>query len=776
MKNMKTLKESSLSKIIKMSLTTLGSTALILSSSSAIAVEIEKITVTAQKRPQNLQEVPIAVTAISGQRIKELGYGDARELASNTPGLSWEGTAKSKPDLFLRGVGSSDFQTGSRSPVAFYLDGVYQGSTFGLSTLMMDVDQVEVLRGPQGTLWGKNTTAGLLNFTPVKASPGDGTQGYAEATFGRFGQLKFEGAVGFDISDDLAARFSVSHNEDDGAFTNIGPDFTGDTGGGEADGFRANFVYQPNESLLVDFTAHYSTTDGEATPAKLLGTKNPDDVAGGFTENCSFADSGQLGTSCGDRDGFVSDTDLHTVSQNFRSQEDTESLGFALKIDYEFDNFSLSSITAFSDGSRDLHKDNDSGSSILSEASQDDNFEGWSQEVRFASNNESPTQWILGFFYYEDTLDYFRSTLRSSDPTDSSFANNVAAARLQEIDTTTGAIFGEISHQINEKFSMTAGLRWTYDKREGVASGFEYNVNPAFPGTDVRITREHALANISSVNFMDEYRKDDWSEFSGKLAAQYALNDNVNLWASIARGFKGGDPNSGAFSQAEDFNFSDPEFLTSYEAGVKSSLLDGNMQLNASIYSYDYEDKQVFTEVDGGGAVGNLSVLSNAAALTINGIDAEISWKPADAWFIQGSIAYIDSEFDDFLQTTRGTTTDRSGNTTALTPKTSFSALIRYDQELSNGGLIYYQINSIHKDKQFFTNDNDDLVSQGAYWLHSASVGWNSADDNWNVSLWGKNLSDEDYFVHGFNLSFRGAILNNIGDPMRYGITARYLF
>jgi len=215
MKNMKILKKSTLSKIISSTLTTLGTAAIVLSSSNTMAVEIEKITITAQKRPQDLQEVPIAVTAISGKRIKELGFGDARELASNTPGLSWEGTAKSKPDLFLRGVGSSDFQTGSRSPVAFYLDGVYQGSTFGLSTLMMDVDQVEILRGPQGTLWGKNTTAGLLNFTPVKASPGDGTRGYTEATVGRFGQLKYEGAIGFDISDNLAARISMSHSEDD---------------------------------------------------------------------------------------------------------------------------------------------------------------------------------------------------------------------------------------------------------------------------------------------------------------------------------------------------------------------------------------------------------------------------------------------------------------------------------------------------------------------------------------------------------------------------------
>lgn len=773
---MNNIKRNNLSNSIKIALRTLGTTALVLSCSSTMAVEIERIMVTAQKRPQNQQEVPISMSAISGERIKDLGIVDGRELAANTPGLSWEGTAKSKPDLFLRGVGSSDFQTGSRSPVAFYLDGVYQGATFGLATLMMDVDQIEILRGPQGTLWGKNTTAGLLNFTPVKATPGDGTSGYVDGTIGRFGQIKYEGAVGFDIADNLAARVSMSHNEDDGAFTNIGPDFTGDTGGGDADGYRVNFVYQPNENLTVDFTAYLSTTDGEAIPAKLMGTKDPGDAAGGFRANCPFADSGTLGTSCVDRDGFASDPDLHTVSQNFRSQEDTETTGAALKVNYEFDTFSLTSITAASDGSRELHKDNDSGSSILSEANQDDNFEGWSQEVRFASNDFGDTQWLLGFFYYEDTLDYFRSTVRSSNPADSSYAGDVAAARLQDIDTKTGAIFGEMNFQISEKFSMAAGLRWTYDKREGIASGFEYNVDPSFPGTEVRIAREYALANISSVNFIDEYRQEDWSEFSGKLAARYQLSDEVNLWASIARGFKGGDPNSGAFNNAEEFGFSDPEFLTSIEVGIKSFILDGNMKLNASIYQYDYEDKQVFTEIEGSGAVGNLSVLSNAAALTIRGVDADVEWTPADGWFVQGALAYIDSEFDEFLQTTRGVTTDFSGNTTALTPKLSFSALLRYDQELSNGGVVYYQFNTIWKDDQFFTNDNDDLVGQEAYWIHSASFGWKNADDDVEVKLWGKNIGDEDYFVQGFNLAFRGGILNNIGDPMRYGITASYRF
>ena len=200
------------------------------------------------------------------------------------------------------------------------------------------------------------------------------------------------------------------------------------------------------------------------------------------------------------------------------------------------------------------------------------------------------------------------------------------------------------------------------------------------------------------------------------------------------------------------------------------------MKLNASIYQYDYEDKQVFTEIEGSGAVGNLSVLSNAAALTIRGVDADVEWTPADGWFVQGALAYIDSEFDEFLQTTRGVTTDFSGNTTALTPKLSFSALLRYDQELSNGGVVYYQFNTIWKDDQFFTNDNDDLVGQEAYWIHSASFGWKNADDDVEVKLWGKNIGDEDYFVQGFNLAFRGGILNNIGDPMRYGITASYRF
>lgn len=744
----------------------------------ASAVEIEEITVTAQKRAQNLQDVPLSVTAFSGDHIQELGFSDMHELAANVPGLTWEGTAKSKPSLFLRGVGNSDFETGSRSPVAFYLDNVYQGAPFAVTPLMSDIERVEVLRGPQGTLWGKNTTAGLINVVTKKATPGEGVQGNFGATVGRFGQQNYKGAIGFDLSDSSAARIAVAHSTDDGAYNNFGPDFTGDTGGGDATGARVNLIFQPTDRLALDFTARYSSTDGEATPTKLLGTKDPADAANGFRANCPFPDRGMLGTQCVDRDGFANSGGIRQVAQNFKSQEDTENTGVSMTIDYDFDSVTLTSITAYNDAMRDLHKDNDSGSSILSEANQDDNFHGFSQELRLASNDADWGQWLVGAYYYKDSLDYFRSTLRSSNPADSSFANNIAAARLQDIDTETAAIFGDATFNVSDQWSVSAGVRLTYDDRDGTASGFEYNVDPSFPGTDVRVSRQYALANIdpARINFLNEHRQRDWLKFSGKIGTQYYINDHVNVWGSVARGFKGGDPNSGAFSRPEDFNISNPEFVTSVEVGVKSTFVDGGVQINASIYNYDYEDKQVFTEINGGGAVGNLSVLSNAAALTIRGADIELAWNISDNWYAQGAFAYIHSEFDNFLQTTRGTTVDRSGNTTALTPEYSISGVLRYEHQMASGSVIYAQGTVTFKDDMFFTNDNNPLAAQNSYSLLGASLGWKSPDEKWDVNVWGKNLTDEGYFVDGFDLSFRGAILNNIGDPMRYGVTARLSF
>lgn len=718
---------------------------------------LEEVVVTAQKREQNLQDVPISVTAISTEEMNSLTLVSSRDLGNHIPGLIVGGANNGRPEYFIRGVGVEDFQAGTGNAVALYRDGVLLGSSFGASTQLFDMAQVEILRGPQGTLWGKNTTGGLINFISKLPEVGGEMSGYGSITVAQYGDFIFEGAVGFPINDTMAGRVSIKHNQSDGKFDYVGPEAQGDGGGGDWNALRAQLAWEPNEQLsaLVAFT--YGDLDGEMRPQKSIGTAPP---AG----QTSCSNPGRLGTDCQNW-GFTATDDPHE-SSGFRGLEEIKNRALSLTVTYDFENITLTSISAFEKAERLANQDTDGSPTQLLQSTFDDDFEGFTQELKFASTGDGSLQWQAGFWYQTSDLDYFRSNYIG-------VFGGTSRAISQNIETDTWGVFGEVTYNFTDRLTGIAGYRYTQDEREGdlLSSNLAAPI-PGFNGTPLDKDLRESLPSAITGNISG--RGDDWTEPSWKLSLSYSLTDEINTYVTVSEGFRGGDFNAGATDDAS-FQVTDPEFLTSYEIGLKAQF--ESVRLNLSAYKYDYEDKILLAELDPppGSTAGTTLLLFNAAELDIQGIDFELDWQVTEQLRVDLGAAYIDAEFDapgDLRVGFAGESID--GNMPANTPEFSWDAIVTYAVETKNGGTWNFQYDVTWKDDLFFTNLNEFGSREDSYALHGLSIGYQAPEENWDVRVWVKNLDDEEYQIEGFN--FIGPFLNAYGEPRQIGATATFRF
>ena len=741
---------------------------------------LEEVVVTAQKRSERLQDVPITVTAFSGKALDELGVLSSGDVAAYTPNLTWRSEfGYTTPQVFLRGIGNNTFHAYGVSPVGIYADGVYMGSNLTHGFNLYDLERVEVLKGPQGTLYGRNTTGGLVNFIARKPSVDDGTSGNVSVTYGRFNQRDVEAAVGFPINDELSARFSLSSNDRDGIFDNNNPD-SGITEAGNTDAkaWRAQLRYTPSDRIDINLKINGGKNDSDLRPFKNIGTTD------GFFGPCSSTPS--LGNpDCSTFFAFTDSDDIYESFDGFRTMEKLDSLGASLSFDYHADNFTFTSITAHHGAERMMLEDTDHSPIVDSHGSYDADYNQFSQEIRFTSSSDGDLEWMVGAFFYQDSLeswegfasnDYFNlfaipgfyTNFLAGLPTPG--ANEEAIGTLVDQETTSYSTFGEAKYAINDQLSVTLGLRWTYDERDADMHSFTYDaagIGSSFSNFDAALAR-HVADTIAPTNFTDE-----WREWSGRVVLDYALSDDILLFGGFSRGFKGGEL-SAPLLNINEAGIVDPEFVNSWEGGIKSTLLDGTMRLNASAFIYDFKDQQVallLPDPDGSGLP--ISTLSNAGQSTIKGVEIDFQYTPDDNWFIQMGVGLLDATFDRFE---RSATESFSGNKIASSPDTSVNTLIRRDWPLTDGSNFSLQADAVYTDEQFFTADNNPVVSEDAYTIWGARAAWMSADDKWEVSLWGKNLGGKEYFSAVFDLSALGFYSATVGNPRTFGATVNYNF
>jgi len=764
----------------------LAAMTLVPTASHAQGLTLEEVVVTARKTEETLQDVPIAVTSYTGDQLDILGVQESGDLAFITPNFTWNTEfGRASPQPYLRGIGTNNFAPINTGPIAVYQDGVFIGPNIAQGFATFDVERAEVLKGPQGTLYGRNSTGGLINFISKKPTIGGGTNGFVNLEVGEFGTTNVEAAVGFDLGQTSAARVAILRNKNNGTFDSTNPDvpdqnITDDTA------IRAAIVFEPSEKLrgLVNF--HYGEADPDTAPFKSIGLLEP--APGGGTEPC-LSPIG-LGANCVALFATIPDEgDIFTTSKN-EDSENVETTGGFLQLDYDIsDSLSLTSLTSYD--TAELNRIDDVGDTI--EQFEFDtyraDFDFYSQELRLTGTRDR-LNWQAGLYYYKETVD---SSLSFLTPV----LFNTGEGAIQEIDTESYAIFGNINYALSDKWNVSGGLRWSYEEKDverydtfEAFAPFDLNPQQFLSLSDPRILQNTIVSGTTGAR--------DFDEITGRLSIDYTT-ESGNLWyASLSRGFKGGDVVGAGFvgrfsgedTRPTDAQIAalgvqtqivDPEILDAFEIGFKGDF-GSNVRLNAALFYYDYQDQQQTVLQPDPSGLNPLGVttLSNAASSTVTGFEADLTYVPTDRWYFQVSIGLLDATYDEFGNPLLGGT-DFSGNDVPLTPDYEFSGLARYNLPLANGADLAFQVTVSSKGSTFFQPQNvstpaEEFLQEGSVTLWNARIGYTSEDARWAFAVFSKNLTNEEYFGSGFTAEGIGFINIKPGARRYFGLEAKYSF
>ncbi len=691
--------------------------------------ELEVVVVTARKREESLQDVPIAVSAVSGEQMLEAHITRATEIQNYIPNLTINGAfGVVNPQIFIRGVGNNDFNDNAGATVGIYQDEVYLSAPAGKLVQTYDLESVQVLRGPQGTLFGRNNTAGAITFTAVR--PNGEFEGYARATVGNFERLDVEGAMSFPITESLSGRVALQRNtRSSGYADNLDENGEFREGIGEIEELAGRVLLRWQQGNLdVVLNLNLSNADNDRLPGKSFGI-NPD------------------GTDFG---GFVNPdpNNIRENSANYKETEEAKTRGAFLNASYALTDFTISSITAYYNAERNVTLDVDKSPNNLLHIIRAPESEQFSQELRITSNGDSKLDWIGGLYYLREDL-----------PVDTLFAFGGPAEpffpQIYNSDTETYAAYAEIIYSLSERWSFTGGARYTVDKR----------------------FFDIIVADGAAVPFSEF--ENEWNEWGWRGILDYKFTDGTMIYASVSRSFQGGGYNGGSFSLAEVGDGFDPEFLLAYEIGAKMSFAGGRLTTNLAAFYYDYTDPQVFTldgGQEGGSSTGFVSTIVNADSATVKGLELEVIAHPTDSLRINGSIGLLDTAYGELvLPGPNNTIISGEGNKLISAPDVDLS--VGFSQVFSvSYGDYTLSGNYNYRSRRYFDITQREIMSGDAYGLLNARLMF-TAPSGWQFGVWGKNLSDEEYVTFKADLSTFGGFIENFYDaPRTYGVDFTYRF
>jgi iron complex outermembrane recepter protein len=711
---------------------------------------LEEIVVTAQKRAESLQDVPVAVTTLSGDAVRELAIVDIEGLAVQTPSFAFS-KAGGEAQVYIRGVGTNIFGVGADPSVAVSLDGVYLGRTNMGLTQFLDIDRVEILRGPQGTLYGRNATGGAINL--VSRMPTPGLEGYVSAGYGEWDRIELEGAVGGPINDAWRYRLAARYMKDDGYTDDLDPRGSNEIDDNDIQAYRGILQYAPGGSFAATLIAEYT------------------EFSNGNTSIIPRDDLGLAETR-----GAVPTGSISRVRNDLPTFFDWDSSGVTLNLEWQLaGGMTLTSITGWKDYKSDFLFNTDGTEIDVTRSNFKYDSEQLSQEIRLASSGEGPWHWMAGAYYFDEQKTGGLGLVRASLVPARSFIIP------SENDTEAWALFGELGYDVTDRLRLTASLRYSDETKDDFSAfGLVFDVlgleSPG-PVTPVGAPR------VAS---------DSWDAWTPRFGIDYRHAENLLYYFSATRGFKSGGYNS---LQPTNPPF-DPEYIWSYEAGVKSQFADDRVRLNVAVFHYDYEDLQVSTFLN------NLTFITNAAEATVNGIEVELQALPVPDLELGLAVSYLDAEYDEFL-TAFGSTPctpvppattcarplipfDASGNRMVNAPEWKLNATAQYSFSLGDRGRLVVGGQLSYQDDVYFTQINEAEVGQDAITLLDARISWFDPTDRLELAAWGRNLSDEEYFHNGVRFTSTSdpakdvfQIGNALGYPApgrSWGVRATYRF
>lgn len=716
-------------------------------SGNAAGLVLEEVMVTAQKRVESLQDVPVSVSALSGEKISDAGIQRIEDLSAYIPNFTMTESAVGNV-AFIRGIGSGINQ-GFEQSVGMFVDGIYAGRSQQFRAPFLDVALVEVLKGPQGTLFGKNTIAGAVNITTAK--PTDEFEASISALYEpEHGEQELSLVVSGPLSDTVSGRLAVKKATFDGYLKNT---ISGkDEANRDEEIIRATLRWTPADDLEVLAKFETGSFDVEG---RTIQVSSADGVFAG--KNLGDEITAMFGDK---EDGMINDT---KASRGFDPEvTNTEYDNVTITVNYDMGEHTLTSITGYSSYDFFENGDVDFTALALLDNSFDQQFDQFSQELRITSPQGETFEYIAGLYYQQTELDNLTQTptlLAEVGIGAPGFNRNRTFAQ----ETDTWAAFFQSTWSISDTLRLTTGLRYSSESKEAQQAlynaDFRTNtVNPALDGVSSSI-----LGSV--VHDYDEDRSED--NLTPAVNLQYDFSPDIMVYASATKGFKGGGYNEAESSGiVERFEY-DEEEATAFELGSKMSLLDGAAELNTAIFYTEYKDRQVSA------FEGVSFVVGNAAQSTTKGIEMDGRWQATEQLLLRASMAYLDSTFDDFQgasctadQTlaalaatgSAACTQDLSGEVTEFAPEWSGNISAEYLVPISAEMDLTFQVDGNYSDSYFFAQDLDENESQDAYTKWNARIQLSSTDDRWAVAIVGKNLTDEDVVSHGNDIPlFRGA-------------------
>ena len=731
---------------------------------------LEEIVVTAQKRTQNLQEIGLAVTAFAGDEIKELRLSQPIDLAAQTPGLDIKNAfGKANPIFTIRGVGLNDYHSNNNPSTAVHIDEVYLGSSAFLSFQMFDIERVEVLKGPQGTLYGRNSTAGAVNFIPVR--PSRDFNAHIDASYGNYNTFDIEAAVGGALSDTISGRIAIHTTQSDGFVKNQGtvgyegmilhpnvPAMTATASNDEAGdvdtiAWRASLLFEPSENVDFQVSVHGSREDSGGNYYGQNGVGGDGFVFPGT---------------------FFEDTD----GNPFRVYEDAETFieseayGGSIKINWDLDFATLTSISAYEEIDRHILDGDGLPVNFFVQDYKDDLWQ-FTQEIRLTSNSDGRLDWIIGAFYSEDEIDFSKSL-----DSPSLFFSNITTAYAQK--GNSWAIFGHTEWQITDNFRLIGGLRYTEEEKKyngGTIDENPWNAACVVQGFGNCLSGADTLVTVGvngALTLVDTVENYDTNDLSGKIGLNWAPNDNLLFYTSISKGFKSGGFDGSTVFSATDVTPFNEEILWAYEIGFKTTLLNETLRFNGSAFYYDFKDMQAEALIELAGGVSN-SIRTNAGDVEIIGMEYDMYWRPIAELDLKVGLSVLDSEIKKWKSIDPVERAFFEGNKAPDAPELTFNGLIRYERSLANGMIMTALTDFNYSDGSYKEIENIETLKIDDYWVWNARLSLSSADNAWTVALWAKNLADEKYVTNTVeDYDNSNSRFEWYGAPRTYGVSVNY--
>ena len=733
---------------------------------------LEEVVVTATKRAESVQDVAVAISAYTSEQLDVLGVSESGDIASFTPNFTWHtefGRASPQPNI--RGVGTNNFNANNTGPVAVYNDNVFIGPNGAQGFATFDIERVEVLKGPQGTLYGRNATAGAINFITRKPEIGEEMNGYVRGEVGEHGTTNGEAAFGMSLSDTVAFRVAGIRNYNTGVFDNENPLSNKSDGRIDDWAVRGQARFQPNNELDVLANIHFARSTPDTFPFKNVGLNCAPGVVATLPGDC-LTDYGY---------GFTEQEspDFHTTRKS-NDHEDVTAGGGLLEINYDIsDSITLYSLSAYDQARLERFDDVDDQAIVLEFDHFVEDYTFYSQELRL-SGVGSRTKWHVGAYYYFEESDGL-TVFDNPDP--NYFGFGYGNYHDRSVETIAG--FAQMDFDITEQLTISGGLRYTNEQVDvDRYVGF-------LLASDNFVSAYQDLADINIVTSTEAAPKSDsFNKVTWRVSLNYLWSDDVMTYISHARGFKGGDINGAVMAFGlpfedpvptevhaqfeEEVTIAAPEILDAVEVGIKSTWLDGALRLNSSFFYYRYKDQQNTVLTPSPVNPIGVTLFVNAGEANYPGAEIDINWLPTERLFFSAGYGFADAKYDEFIADV-SLGLDFAGNHTALGATHSGTFLARYEFPIANGALSI-QGDMTWQTRNYFQAQNQRILSEDALALFGARVAYVTDDGRLSVAVYAKNLGKKDYLTSGFDVSGFGWYATKPGNPRYIGAEIQYNF